>query len=929
MKKNYTLRVNFLLSMAACLFAWCANAQAPANDDCAGAVVLTVNPDFSCAVATQSTTVGATETMDQGVCYGNPDDDVWFSFEATSDTHSVSLIDITAVEGDSEDMYFEVLEGTCDGLTSVYCSDYDFDMVENLIPGTIYYIRVYSYYDDSRQTFKICLGTMPGPPANDDCSGAIAVTVNPDFSCTSKTAGTTIGATNSMEADPCNGDPDDDVWFTFVATATSHRIELTDIEPFQDWDSDMYFQVLEGTCDGTMTSLLCSDPEENMVNDLTPGNTYFVRVYSYYDTYQDFNICIGTPPDAPANDDCLGAVTLTVNPTLDCVASVTGTTLSATESQQANCLGDPDDDVWYKFTATSTRHLISLTDIEAETGWSTDMYFEVFDGGTCDGLISKFCSDNDTDIVAGLTPNDVYYVRVYSYGSDDRQSFTICVSTLPAAPANDECTAATALIVNTGLECTAVTAGTTLGASESMEADPCSGNPDDDVWFSFIATAESHRVVISDIEDIIGGSTDMYFQVLEGTCGTMTSLKCSDADSTVLTGLTVNSTYYIRVYSYSSATYQTFNICVSTMPGTPANDDCDGAIALTVNPNLDCGAFTSASTVGATESGEENPCYGNADDDVWFSFEATADTHIVSLFDTEDIIGEYTDLYIEVLSGTCGALQSVECESSEDFTLTDLTPGDTYFVRIFTYDENEYSSFKICVGTIPPPPANDDCEGAIALTAGGTFDTNAIIVSNGGATDTPDVEDPNCASYDGQDVWCSVVVPASGNITVETKRNPSSSLTDTGLAIYSGVCGNLELEDCNDDNDDDDETLFSKLQLTGRTPGEILYIRLWEYGSNAYGSFRVSAYDATLSSEDFTSSSITHYPNPVQDILNISYTSDITSVTVYNMLGQQVLSAKPATSEAKVDMSALTDGPYIVNVTSGNAVKTIKVIKKQ
>jgi hypothetical protein len=34
-------------------------------------------------------------------------------------------------------------------------------------------------------------------------------------------------------------------------------------------------------------------------------------------------------------------------------------------------------------------------------------------------------------------------------------------------------------------------------------------------------------------------------------------------------------------------------------------------------------------------------------------------------------------------------------------------------------------------------------------------------------------------------------------------------------------------------------------------------------------------------------------------------------------------------SETSVDMSQLADGAYIVNVTAGNSVKTIKVVKKQ
>lgn len=87
--------------------------------------------------------------------------------------------------------------------------------------------------------------------------------------------------------------------------------------------------------------------------------------------------------------------------------------------------------------------------------------------------------------------------------------------------------------------------------------------------------------------------------------------------------------------------------------------------------------------------------------------------------------------------------------------------------------------------------------------------------------------------------------------------------------------------------------------------------------------------DIVLGRETFNKDVFTYYPNPVKDVLNLAYTSDITSVAVFNLLGQQVISQQPNTGEVKIDMSSLADGAYIVNVTSGSTIKTIKVIKKQ
>lgn len=84
-----------------------------------------------------------------------------------------------------------------------------------------------------------------------------------------------------------------------------------------------------------------------------------------------------------------------------------------------------------------------------------------------------------------------------------------------------------------------------------------------------------------------------------------------------------------------------------------------------------------------------------------------------------------------------------------------------------------------------------------------------------------------------------------------------------------------------------------------------------------------------LGTESFDFANLTYYPNPVKDVLTIKHTSDITAVTVHNMLGQQVLYKEVNATEAGIDMAVLADGTYIVNVTAGSAVKTIRVVKKQ
>jgi Ig-like domain CHU_C associated/Secretion system C-terminal sorting domain len=83
----------------------------------------------------------------------------------------------------------------------------------------------------------------------------------------------------------------------------------------------------------------------------------------------------------------------------------------------------------------------------------------------------------------------------------------------------------------------------------------------------------------------------------------------------------------------------------------------------------------------------------------------------------------------------------------------------------------------------------------------------------------------------------------------------------------------------------------------------------------------------SLGRDDFNVSAFGYYPNPVKDVITITYNKEITAVTVVNLLGQEVVRVMPNATEAKVDMSALAEGTYILTVQSGNAAKTVKVIK--
>jgi hypothetical protein len=70
------------------------------------------------------------------------------------------------------------------------------------------------------------------------------------------------------------------------------------------------------------------------------------------------------------------------------------------------------------------------------------------------------------------------------------------------------------------------------------------------------------------------------------------------------------------------------------------------------------------------------------------------------------------------------------------------------------------------------------------------------------------------------------------------------------------------------------------------------------------------------------------YPNPVTDKLNISWKTQVNNATVkmYNILGEEVYSAaKPVTG---IDMHHLAKGVYVLKITAGDAVQTLRISKQ-
>ena len=274
-----------------------------------------------------------------------------------------------------------------------------------------------------------------------------------------------------------------------------------------------------------------------------------------------------------------------------------------------------------------------------------------------------------------------------------------------------------------------------------------------------------------------------------------------------------------------------------------ANDDCSGAVTLAVS-NV-CTAPVNGTVAGASQSLAPTAACGvglTTATDVWYSFTATSTSHLVTLAPRFAAI-------LDVRAGTCAASTSIFCttianNNTAAVNVGSLSSGQTYFIRVYpatnTPPSGISSTFALCIGQGAVGPPNDECVGAIPVPvqAPGVC-TGQISADNTSATDSPGLPVPTCANYRGRDLWFSVVVPASGGLTVQTVVPAAGNdVGDTGMNMYSGTCGNLTSIGCDDDAAGNFKSLLS---FTGRTPGEVLYVRVWSYNNATSGNIALCA----------------------------------------------------------------------------------------
>lgn len=571
----------------------------PFNDNCVGAFTFGTLSTTGC---TSQTVVTAGATQTSVGCVGNADDDVWFSFTMPVGYTSIAYSNIN-ISGNT-DRVLQFYSGTCGSLTPVSpssCFDPESGTLTGFVGGQTYYVRAYTNASGVNSTFTLCLTV---PPVNDNCTGAIAFpTLAPG--CTNVT-GNSLGATNSGVVS-CSGTADDDVWYSFTMPIgyTSLAYSFTNISG----DNNRVIEFFNSSCG--VGSFSCQTTPVGNLSGLTPGNTYWLRVYTANASpaYSEFTLCLALPP---TNDDCVGALPIptvgALQPGCNTVAASTAASTPTTGVTPAPCTGVADDDVWYTFNIISTTNVgYSITDISG----NNDRVIQVFN--SCGGT-QVYCSTNETGLFGSLTTG-TYYVRVFTAGNNVNSDFNLCIS-LP--PSNDNPCNAIALS-SPDDACIPVSGTTQLAtASQGINGVPaaCNGTAEDDVWYSFVATSITHTITVTGSSSF-NAAFELYTR--SGSCpsATFTAVASSctnniatlgSSEALTIRNLSIGTTYFVRVYDAGSSASATpgFTICVVENPtGIPItyydfelNSNRNGFFETTSEVSVNTSsAFTSPGTI--------------------------------------------------------------------------------------------------------------------------------------------------------------------------------------------------------------------------------------------------------------------------------------------------------------------------------------------
>ena len=706
-------------------------------------------PNDTCATAEP---ISLNTSLDGSLYGASPDlepydADAWFVYHALTSTP----------------VYFRSNEYS----VSVYDACGGSRQITNCIPaeaGDYYYIRVFGDVSGALGDYTLHAETGTcARPANDACADAqllddgVSVSANLTYA----------NPTPSLAAPSCAYGSSilRDVWFRYVAP----RDQQVGLEISGYTDEIAIYD----SCGGT--ELACTYNYGRPCLAVVTGEDYYFRVTSdstYPDS--DFSIRLAPQPTTVANDTCATAQAIGVGTTV-------GNLANADDDVTLSCENNPAPDVWYSFTpASDTWATVTMSSS------SVNLDVAIFDS----------CGGSEQECNQGSLPcrlyesGQTYYLAVSSQSpSPCPAEFSLNLTDCAAPVPNDVC----AMAEDIGLGSIYGTLGTLTGADET----PCVTNDRFDAWYRYTPTADGEVTIGLSTYD--SGCSLAIFDQCGGAPSYCFEAAYSNSPNLQCMPVTANTPYLIRV-ARSNSYNVGFTLSLSAC-SVPANDTCEGALAISPDINYGQAQWPSMAT------GVDVSACGVGDAaDLWYKFTPNSDREV------EITAGGYEGKTF-ALFDACGGIE-LACSSEGPISCTPVSHGQTYLLRLGFlpgYPQRGVNGgFFVGIPKVASctPTVADECVDAIPITEGETrFGTVDGATDSGVATCQTGIAD----------VWYVYTPTADANVTINASGANAVSLYDS--------CGGNEI-DCS--------SYPPRLDCVPVTGGTPYFIRVADYDSSGY-----------------------------------------------------------------------------------------------
>ena len=757
------------------------------NDICADAIDITLPVegvsayypvDFSCAKPSNN---GDLQCLTRDFWTHGPD--VWFTFVATNTSITVK----TDIGSDNyfvntaEYIPFALFTGPCDQLISEACREYTAfrEAFYTLEIGQRYYLR----FMESIPNFNTFYESLPDPGIlyiessdmgvyNDECIGATPLALGVD--CVSG-IGSSATASEEEAYSCANNNFYGDLWYSFVAPVSGSV----------SFDGFLSGTLYSGTCGSlSFEDCITSSSLDNSVIDLISGETYYFRLLAHPDS--DF--CIDELGDSvlPDNVLCTSSSSLTAGVSQEVDYG------DLNSSEYLDCQEEPIylKRSYYDFEATSESVLVTL---ENEDGYNIDCTAKIYNG-SCTSLELYECyywnGSSTVFDINNLVVGETYYLELLS-----RVDMNIMYEEYEYPCADDD-----HLVIPVNTTCNFQQ----FDLEGPQHLTSCSNGVE--YYVTFIAPNS--------------GAVEIQFDSGLYSSVTVRDVICDDSsilysgfvrDEMHLSGL-IEGQEYELVIGFAFAD----EICIQEVSFLHQdNDICNNAELIDLDTPF---TFVRSSAQPESNNGLDSDC--DVFPDLWFSFVATEEFVRV---ETDEVSS------VSIYSGMCGSLTLLNGgEVEDDFFYTDLTMGETYFVRLLEDEINfDYTDRTVTLSTDNPPTINSDCNSAINMNDVSTshnIATSLLALSN--------YDVPECIS-DGDDIVDAWYVFTADSESIEFITSSSFE-----FVLYTNDCSNLVLDRCFS------ERSFSRTRVNNLIVGIDYYVRIFAPQSVPNLYFNISTYDS-------------------------------------------------------------------------------------